>query len=80
MDYSPPGPFRKEAIHYDDAKVLDRTWGQVFLRGIFANWLVTMAAFLSIYSKEVFSKIIPIWFPSMTFTASGGESLKLFPL
>jgi formate/nitrite transporter FocA (FNT family) len=32
-----------------------------------------MACFLSISSREVFSKIIAIWFPTMTFTAIGGE-------
>jgi formate/nitrite transporter FocA (FNT family) len=32
-----------------------------------------MAAFLSISSREVSSKIISIWFPTMTFTAIGGE-------
>jgi formate/nitrite transporter FocA (FNT family) len=32
-----------------------------------------MAAFTSISSREVSSKIISIWFPTMTFTAIGGE-------
>jgi len=60
-------------MHYAAGKVLDRTWTQVFLRGILANWLVTMAAFLSTSSREVSSKIISIWFPTMTFTSIGGE-------
>ncbi|RDW63472.1 hypothetical protein BP6252_11017 [Coleophoma cylindrospora] len=65
------GAFKTEAIAFAVGKVITPAWHQVFLRGILANWLVTMAVFLSISSREVASKIISIWFPTMCFTALG---------
>jgi formate/nitrite transporter len=65
--------FHSEAIIYAASKVLIPSWTQIFLRGILANWLVTMAVFLSNSSREIVSKIIAIWFPTMAFTALGGD-------
>ncbi|KAH8647000.1 Formate/nitrite transporter [Tricladium varicosporioides] len=67
------GAFKAEAIVFATAKVVTPAWHQIFLRGILANWLVTMAVFLSISSREIASKIIAIWFPTMCFTALGAD-------
>jgi formate/nitrite transporter FocA (FNT family) len=61
--------FHSEAIIYATSKVLKPTWIQIFLRGILANWLVTMAVFLSNSSREISSKVVLIWFPTTAFTA-----------
>jgi hypothetical protein len=67
------GAFKTEAITLATAKVVTPAWHQIFLRGILANWLVTMAVFLSISSREIISKIVAIWFPTMAFTALGAD-------
>jgi hypothetical protein len=67
------GAFNAEVIAFATAKVVTPAWHQVFLRAILANWLVTMAVFLSTSSREIASKIISIWFPTMAFTANGAD-------
>jgi formate/nitrite transporter FocA (FNT family) len=57
--------FHYTAVHFATAKVLDRTWSEIFIRGILANWLVCIAVFLQLSSREVFSKIVAIWFPTV---------------
>ena len=37
------------------------------------NWLVCMAVFLAISSREVISKIVSIWFPVMCFVGLGTD-------
>ncbi|MFI3262197.1 MAG: formate/nitrite transporter family protein [Rikenellaceae bacterium] len=44
-----------------------------FLKGIGANWLVCLAMWLGMSSKQVIGKILGIWFPVMTFVAIGYE-------
>lgn len=44
-----------------------------FLKGIGANWLVCLAMWLGMASKNVIGKIVGIWFPVMTFVAIGYE-------
>ncbi|HJJ46550.1 MAG TPA: formate/nitrite transporter family protein [Methanocorpusculum sp.] len=44
-----------------------------FFKGILCNWLVCLALFLGLAADEVVSKIVAIWFPIMTFVASGFE-------
>lgn len=48
-------------------------WGQVFLRGIGANWLVCLAVWLGLASQSVAGKFIGLWFPVMCFVALGYE-------
>ncbi len=43
------------------------------LKGIGANWLVCLAMWLGMSSKNVAGKILGIWFPVMTFVAIGYE-------
>jgi formate/nitrite transporter len=64
---------RDAAVHYATAKVLDHTWSEIFLRGILANWLVCIAVFLNLSSRETVSKIIAIWWPTMCFCAIGAD-------
>lgn len=63
--------YRMEVINFATMKCLTPTWVQIFLRAIGANWLVCFAVFISISSREVVSKIIAIWWPTMTFVALG---------
>jgi formate/nitrite transporter len=52
---------------------LHLTFGEAFFRGILCNWLVCMAVFMASTSKRVIGKIFAIFFPIMTFVASGYE-------
>lgn len=57
------------AVNLAVEKAQNPQWHQIFLRGIMANWLVCMAVFLSISARELASKVIAIWFPTLTFVA-----------
>lgn len=48
-------------------------WSQVFFRAIGCNWLVCLAVWLAIASKDVIGKIFGIFFPIMAFVTSGFE-------
>lgn len=61
--------YREETIRYAIQKAQLPGWHQIFLRAIGANWLVCMAVFMSISSREIGSKIMAIWFPTATFVA-----------
>ena len=52
---------------------LTLSWSQAFFRGILCNWLVCMAVWLSVASKDVVGKIFAIFFPIMAFVTSGFE-------
>jgi len=52
---------------------LELTWTAAFCRGILCNWLVCMAVWLAMASKDVIGKVWAIWFPIMAFVASGFE-------
>ncbi|KAI0475574.1 Formate/nitrite transporter [Xylariaceae sp. FL0804] len=64
-------PYRSTAIKFSTTKAVTPEWHQIFLRGIGCNWLVCMAVFLGISAREIFSKIVAIWLPVMTFVALG---------
>jgi len=49
------------------------TFAQAFFRGILCNWLVCMAVWMSMASKDVIGKLFAIYFPIMGFVASGFE-------
>jgi len=49
------------------------TWGEAFARGIGCNWLVCLAVWMSVSSKDIIGKIFGIFFPIMAFVASGFE-------
>ncbi|MDP2090571.1 MAG: formate/nitrite transporter family protein [Candidatus Gracilibacteria bacterium] len=46
---------------------------EAFIRGILANWLVCLAIYIAISSKDIVGKIFGIFFPIMTFVACGFE-------
>lgn len=46
---------------------------EAFSRGILCNWLVCLAVWMATSSKRVIGKIFAIFFPIMTFVASGYE-------
>ena len=52
---------------------LSLTWSAAFCRAILCNWLVCMAVWLALASKDVIGKVWAIWFPIMAFVASGFE-------
>ncbi len=49
------------------------SWGAAFSRAIVCNWLVCLAVWLAVASKDVVGKIFAIYFPIMAFVASGFE-------
>jgi len=58
----------KLAIHKTEAPF----W-VCFVKGIFANWLVCLAVWLSYAAKNVSGKILGLWLPVMCFVALGME-------
>lgn len=52
---------------------LELTWSAAFCRAILCNWLVCMAVWLALASKDVTGKIFGIFFPIMAFVACGFE-------
>ncbi|RDW73280.1 hypothetical protein BP6252_07187 [Coleophoma cylindrospora] len=67
------GAYKDEAISFAKTKAVTPEWHQIFLKGIICNWLVCMAVFLAVSSREVISKIISIWFPVMCFVGLGTD-------
>ncbi len=49
------------------------TWMSAFCRAILCNWLVCLAVWLALASKDVVGKVFGIFFPIMAFVASGFE-------
>lgn len=49
------------------------TWGIAVSRGILCNWLVCLAVWMAVASKDITGKILGIYFPIMAFVASGFE-------
>ncbi len=54
-----------------EAKALDETAWQVFLRALGANWLVCLAVWMAIASDAVSGKILAMFFPVTAFVAMG---------
>ncbi len=55
-----------------DAK-LALSFGECFVRGIFCNMLVVLAIIMTIFAKDIISKIFCCMLPVMVFVASGFE-------
>ncbi|MEA1940394.1 MAG: formate/nitrite transporter family protein [Candidatus Caldatribacteriota bacterium] len=49
------------------------SWGAAFARAIGCNWLVCLAVWLAVASKDIVGKIFAIYFPIMAFVTSGFE-------
>ncbi|MBA7558090.1 putative formate transporter 1 [subsurface metagenome] len=61
-----------ETLAIANAKV-NLTFGEAFFRGVCCNWLVCLAIWLSIASRDITGKILGIYFPIMTFVVLGFE-------
>lgn len=61
-----------QALAIANGKV-NLTWGAAFARAIGCNWLVCLAVWIAMASKDVVGKIFGIYFPIMAFVASGFE-------
>ena len=48
-------------------------WWEAFSRGVGCNWLVCLAVWMAVASKDIIGKIFGIYFPIMAFVASGFE-------
>ncbi|MFH1678917.1 MAG: formate/nitrite transporter family protein [Candidatus Omnitrophota bacterium] len=60
------------ALKIANAKV-NLTFAEAFTRGILCNWLVCLAVWMAIASRDVTGKIFAIFFPIMAFVALGFE-------
>ncbi len=60
------------ALKIGVAKV-NLTWIEAFTRAVLCNWLVCLACWIAIASKDIIGKIFAIYFPIMAFVASGFE-------
>ncbi|MFH1778093.1 MAG: formate/nitrite transporter family protein [Candidatus Omnitrophota bacterium] len=60
------------ALKIANAKV-NLTFTEAITRGILCNWLVCLAVWMAIASREVVGKIFAIFFPIMAFVALGFE-------
>ncbi|RLE06560.1 formate/nitrite transporter family protein [Candidatus Aerophobetes bacterium] len=61
-----------KALSIANAKV-NLSWVEAFCRGIGCNWLVCLAVWMALSSRNVIGKIFAIYFPIMAFVASGFE-------
>ncbi|MCP3762759.1 formate/nitrite transporter family protein [Domibacillus sp. A3M-37] len=64
------GPFLAKTTAIAQAK-LDESFLQAFISAIGCNWLVCLAVWLALGSKDFTGKILGIWFPVMAFVAIG---------
>lgn len=64
------GRFLTKTVSIAQAKLNDPFF-KAFISGIGCNWLVGLAYWLSLASKDFTGKVIGIWFPVMTFVAIG---------
>jgi formate/nitrite transporter len=53
------------------AKGVEESADQIFLRAVGCNWLVCLAVWMSMAAEEVSGKILAIFFPIMGFVAMG---------
>lgn len=63
--------YKAEVIKFATTKAVTPEWHMVFLRGIGANWLVCLACFLALSARELFSKVVAIWWPVFAFVCLG---------
>ncbi len=61
-----------KALSIANAKV-NLNFGKAFFRGVGCNWLVCLAIWLSIASRDITGKILGIYFPIMAFVTLGFE-------
>lgn len=56
-------PYKDEVLVSVTARQVTPEWHQIFLRAIGCNWLVCLAAMLSMQAQSLGSKVVAIWFP-----------------
>ncbi len=61
-----------QALKIANAKV-NLSFCAAFFRGILCNWLVCLAVWMALASREIAGRILAIFFPIMTFVALGFE-------
>lgn len=49
------------------------SWGEAFVRGIGANWLVCLGLWMGYSSKNMFGRLVGVWLPVMMFVILGME-------
>ncbi len=60
------------AIHLGEKKV-SSSFAKALVKGIFCNWMVALAMWLSFAAKDIAGKMMGLWFPVMAFVAMGFE-------
>ena len=65
-------PWHSTVVATGEAKA-GLPWGEAFVRGIGANWLVCLALWLGNSSDSMLGKLVGLWWPIMTFVALGFE-------
>jgi formate/nitrite transporter len=50
-----------------------RGWALALVKGVLANWMVTVGAVMAFVSRSVGGKVLAMWLPIMTFFALGYE-------
>jgi formate/nitrite transporter FocA (FNT family) len=52
--------YKQAAITFATTKQVTLGWHRIFIRGIGANWLVCLACYLGMSSRELFSRVVGI--------------------
>lgn len=65
-------PWVSAIVHTAEGKVA-QPWMTIFLKGIGANWLVCLAVWLGLSSKEMLGRLVGLWIPVMVFVTLGYE-------
>jgi formate/nitrite transporter len=72
--------YLSEAYHGKDQYIIMVTeeklalsWGVVFVKGIFANWLVGIATWMANAALDLTGKAVAVWLPISSFAAIGFE-------
>jgi len=66
-----PGLTYERLAAISEGKATGESHWQVFLRGVGCNWLVCLAVWMSLASRNVAGKVLVIFFPIMAFVAMG---------
>lgn len=63
----------REYLHNIATKKVDASFYTNFIKGIGANWMVCIGAWMGIAGRDIASKCIGIWIPVMAFVTLGFE-------
>lgn len=63
----------REYLHTMAYNKVNMGFGELFWRGVGANWLVCLGAWMGFAGKDVVSKCVGIWIPVMIFVTFGYE-------